>query len=156
MIDAAHTKLGHRTRAVIVRCLGLCVFAIPACAGRSNPAVAEVCVAIAAEAGAQAALVALFNQFSATHGLYADESHPQAVRYSDQPKLADRDELVLINFRMGMGPHGAVLSLHRFDQAQNEPLMHELTTFLAEHVVPRHKVTDCREIEGFELPKAWR
>lgn len=73
---------------------------------------AERCVLVDVHGEEDQALIPWLDAFASEHRLMPEKAHPLAFRY----QLFVVERLVAeITYRIGMGPHGAVLTLFRYD-----------------------------------------
>ena len=115
--------------------------------------IAERCVLIDVHGEQDQELIPGLDAFATEHLLTPDRSHPLASRY----QAHDGQRLVAeMNYRIGMGPHGAVLTLFRYDEKLNEGLPKDFDVFVQEEIAPRYKVTQCVDVSGFKTPEIYR
>lgn len=115
--------------------------------------VAERCVLIDLQAEAGKELIPALDEFADNHGLIVDKSHPISPSYErreDDRLIAD------LVYTISMGRFGAELSLFRFDKDRSDDLLEAFDALVEETIRPAYGVTDCQEVDGYELPVVYR
>lgn len=88
--------------------------------------------------------------FAKRYGLEPELSHPVHPRYIRGSKEQPSAE---VNYAMSFGPHGAVLTLFRFDSQTDRGLPAAFDRFVEQELKPRYKVTPCSEVPDFKTPE---
>lgn len=145
------TVVSTRHLAAIVLA-AVCIFFTTACHSMTRT-IAERCVLIDLHGEQGRELIPWLDAFASQRRLTSDKSNPVVTRY----QAHDGQRLVAeINYTIGMGPHGAVLTLFRYDETLNEELPAAFDVFVQEEIAPRYKVTQCADVPGFKTPETYR
>lgn len=130
----------------------VCIFLTSSCHSMTRT-VAERCVLVDVHREEDQELIPWLDAFASEHRLMPEKSHPLAARY----QLFVAQRLVAeIDYTVGMGAHGAVLTLFRYDETLNEGLPAAFDAFVQKEIAPRYKVTQCADVPDFQTPETYR
>ncbi len=114
---------------------------------------ASQCYVIESSVSHDAEVAKLLDAFAAAEELEIDHDDPANRVYSDKEVgLATAK----ITYTVGMGRFGSVLALFEFQHLKTTNLSRKLSRFVEHSLAKRFRVTECRNVDGFQTPTIYK
>lgn len=95
----------------------------------------------------------LLDAFAASQQLEIDHDDPANTVYSEKEGGV---VIAKLTYTIGMGRFGSVLALFEFPHRENTNLPQKLSRFVESSLADKFKVTECRRVDGFQIPEIYR